>query len=236
MKKSKLVIYIIAMCIWAYLQISAGSSNDLIHIYDGVVFDSTIVHYVRCFFLFACYSLYTHNEFETYINQYGTILVIRENSREKFFLHFGRRLLRLVLQIEAIRIGCYTALMIVMKQGVTINSPLLLFTSVFLNIFIYFFLLFIQMLVEIWCSGKIAVVITLVNFLIGLGISDIIDRSQFISNKINILLIQNLTMRIRVECLIENEYMILIIVGGLLLCLGVIYAVAKMCFKEKDIL
>lgn len=236
MKKSKFLIYVIAMCIWAYTQIRVGGGNDLIQIYDGVIFNSSIVHYVRWFYLLACYSLYIYNEFEAYIHQYGVILITRETSREKFFRHLVKRLIKLVLQIEGIKLGCCTAIMVIMKRGITISSPLEFFNSIFLNLVICFLFLFIQMIVEIWCSGNISVVITLVNFLIGFGISDFIDRSQFVSDKMNLLLIQNLTMRIRVVKLVENKYMTFIIIGGLMVSIGIIYTVAKMRFKEKDIL
>ena len=65
MKNIKNIIFIAALCIAAYLQIQVSRDTDLINMYNGVIFNGNITFYIRCFFLFACYSLYTFYEFET---------------------------------------------------------------------------------------------------------------------------------------------------------------------------
>lgn len=236
MKKNKIVIYVVAMCVWAYLQIQGSWGNDLLHAYDGVVFNSTIAYYVKCFFLFACYSLYTYNEFETHMNQYGIILVTREASRDKLLLHLAQRLLKFILQIEVLRVVCYGLMLLLMKQSITVSSPIDFVRSIFLNILVCFLILFIQMIVEIWYSGNIAVVISLTSFLIGLGISDIIERSEVIPSTVNLLFVQNLTMRIRVESMVENDGIMIAVIIGLLMGIVGMYFITQLCFRKKDIL
>lgn len=235
MKKSKIIIYIVAICMWAYLQIRSDWGNDLLYLYDGVVFNSTIAYYVQCFFLFACYSLYTYNEFETYINQYGMILVTREASRDKLLLHLTQRLLKFVLQIEIMKVVCYGIILLFMEKSIVISSPFIFIRSIIINILVYVLILFVQMVIEIWYSGNIAVVVSLAYFLAGLGISDIIQRSETIPSNINLIFVQNLSMRIRFESMITNAGTVFAVIGVLVIVIVSIYFITRFYFRKKDI-
>lgn len=236
MKNIKNIIFIVALCIVAYLQIQVSQDTDLISMYNGVIFNGNITFYIRCFFLFACYSLYIYNEFETYMKEYGVLLVTREKSRNRLLMRLTERLLRLIVQIESIKILCYVVFMIIIKGKITANNPFQLIKIVILNILVIFLIMFVQMIVELYFSGNIAVCISLAYFLFSLDISDYIERSNSFSPQINLLMIPNLMMKVRLDMLIKDTGMYFVVMGVLILIVISIYLLTKRQFLNKDII
>ncbi len=236
MKNIKNIIFIAALCIAAYLQIQVSRDTDLINMYNGVIFNGNITFYIRCFFLFACYSLYTYNEFETYMKEYGVLLVTREKSRNRLLMRLTERLLRLIIQIECIKILCYVVLMIIIKGRITANNPFELIKIVILNILVIFLIMFVQMIVELYFSGNIAVCISLAYFLFSLDISDFIERSNLVPSKMNLLMIPNLMMKVRLDMLIKDTGMHFVVIGILMLIVIILYLLIKRQFLKKDII
>lgn len=237
MKKYKNIIFIVALCIFAYLQTGLSRDSDLINLYNGLEFNSKIAFYARWFFLFACYCLYTYNEFETYIKQYGIILVTREKSRNRLMMHLTERLLRLILQIEGIKILCYMVFTIITWRNLTVCNPMELIKMIIINILVYFLILFLQMVVEIYFSGNIAVCMSLAYFLMGLGISDIIiKKSSLFLHKLNLIIIPNLLMKVRLDIMIKNKQMHFAVIVILIFVIISTYLFFMRQIKKKDLM
>lgn len=235
MKRIKKLIFIVALSIAAYLQIQVSKDTDLINLYNGVVFNGNITFYIRAFFLFACYSLYVYNEFETYIKEYGIILVTREKSRSRLLARLTERLLIFLVEIGSMKILCYMVLMIMINGKITVNNPLELVKMMFLYVLVVFLMMFIQMIAELYLSGNIAVCIPLTCFLIDLGISDYIERSN-LPSEINLFMFPNLMMKNRLDVLINNKNHYFILIGGLMMIMMSLFLVIKRKFQKKDIL
>lgn len=235
MKNIKNIIFVIALSIFAYLQVQISQDADLINIYGGVIFNASAVFYVRWFFLFACYSLYIYGEFETYVKEYGILLVTREKSRNRLLMRLTQRLLRLIVQIELIKILCYVVIMIIIKGKITANNPFELIKMVILNILVIFSIMFVQMIVELYFSGNIAVCVSLTYFLFSLEISDFIEKSNFFPKEINLSMFPNLMMKVRLDKLIRNTDMYFAVMVGIILVIASIYLTTKRLFQKKDI-
>lgn len=234
MKRIKKLVFVVALSIFAYLQIQVGSDTDLINLYNGVVFNGNITLYIRWFFLFACYVLYIYNEFEIYLKEYGILLVTREKSRNLLLIRLIKRLLVFIVQVESMKILCYMVLMIILNGKITLNNPLELIIILFFNILVIFLILFIQMIVELYLSGNVAVCISLTYFLISLGISDYIEKSS-LPYQINLLMVPNLMMKFRLDMLIKSNEQCFIVMGILMTIMMSIFLLIKRQFLKKDI-
>lgn len=235
MKRYKNIIFLVALCIFAYLQINLSRDSDLINLYYGTVFNGIPAIYVRWFLLFACYCLYTYNEFETYIKQYGIILVTREQSRNRLMLRLTARLLRLILQIEVMKIICYMVFTLIIRRKLTVSNPAELIKMIVINILVFLLILFLQMIIEIYFSGNTAVCISLAYFILGLGISDFVERSTLVSRKLNLIFLPNLVMKIRLDELIKDRQMHIAVIGILIVLIISTYLFFTHQFRKKDL-
>ncbi len=236
MKKTKNIMFAAALCIWAYLQVKISAGGDIINIYNGVGFNGRIVLYVRSFFLFSCYCLYAYNEFETYISRYGVLLITREKSRNKLLMRLTGKLIWLFVKIEAIKILCFVVFMIIIRGSITVKNPLELFILAVLNSLSYLLMLFIQMSIEIFLSGNVAVCVSMAYFLTSLCVSDYIYKISFLSKTINLFFVPNITMKPRLDEMNVTGSIFYIIVGALLLCFLCMYILVYRIFRKRDLL
>lgn len=236
MKKTKNIMFAAALCIWAYLQVKISAGGDIINIYNGVGFNGRIVLYVRSFFLFSCYCLYAYNEFETYISRYGVLLITREKSRNKLLMRLTGKLIRLTATVEAVKIFCFVVFALIIRGSITVNNPLEFILMAVLNILSYLIILFIQMSIEIFLSGNVAVCVSMAYFLTSLCVSDYIYKISFLSKRINLLFVPNITMKLRLDEMKVTGSIYYIIAGTLMFCFSCMYILVYRIFRKRDLL
>lgn len=236
MKKNKNILYILALCLFSYLQVKTSEGTDIINLYSGVIFNPKFVYYINCFFLYACYCLYIYNEFEPYVTGYGICLITREKSRKQFAMHLVKRLLGFFVSFETMKILCYLLVTQIVKGQITLSNPLELIQMIILNMLCYVIILFFQMIMELYFSGNFAMWISLIYFSICIGISDFIHTADFLTDKLNLLFIPNLMFKNRLNVLLQNDNHVYFLIM-LLICIAVcIYIVFTKMLKRKDIL
>lgn len=236
MKKVKYVIYILALCFYSYIFLPMTKGTDLIHLYQGVRFNSNISAYVMQFFLFLCYSLFIYNEFETYIEEYGILIMTRVQSRNKLINQLTKKMFGLVIQIELIKIVCYTIISIFRNGTITVNSPNELLRIVVLEVLVYTIILFVQMILEIYYSGKIALCINLTYFIACINLGDMLYGITNNVKWLNFFILPNLMMKCRLDLLVDKKetyYWIFIVLGITVLS---IYFIVRRIFSKKDII
>lgn len=236
MKLAKNIIFVIMLCLFSYLYIPLNYDTEFINLYNGINFNSRIYYYLVQFFLFSCYSLFIYNEFETYIYQYGLHVVLREQSRNKMIFRLTIKLLFFILWLEFIKIISYICCMLIMRGKITLSHPFEVLKIFFLHLFVYLLILFIQMMLEIFISGKLALCVILSYFLLSISLSDIIYESDFMAKTLNLILLPNLSMKLRLDDLISDEYLYFIVFAFLILIMFVTYRLSQYFFSRKDIL
>lgn len=236
MKKVKCIIFIIVSCVFAVWLSRVSEDSDLINIYYGTIFNSKIFYYMYLFMIFAGYSLFIYGEFKPYVYGYGIIIVTREKSRKKLLKRMAGRLLGNIVILELIKIISITITTLLIKKEIMISEPMVFAKMAVINIYVLFSILLFQMMIEIYFTSELALLISLSYYLVGIVASDFIYRSSLISKKISCIFIQNLSMKARLDSLVDG-YMELFIIFGLLLCLiMLVYLFFKGKFQKKDLI
>lgn len=222
------------IALYSYLTAKMSTDLDVINLYNGVGFESKLIFILINFLMLACYCLYIYNEFETYIYEYGVYIVVREHSRKKILSRLIVKLLSYILFIESIKILSYIFFMLILRGGITISSPLETLKVVTIHLGVYILILLIQMMLELYFTGKVALIAVLSYYLFNVGLGSMLYKTK---SFINICLLPNLAMKFRIDILMKDyslSYLnILIFLISLIFITGVIF---QHLFVKKDIL
>lgn len=235
MRRSKYIIFTIAMCLYSLLYMNYTEGVFLINLYNGFPFGCNEIRYIIQFILFLSYSVFVYNEFETYIDQYGVLLVVRYQSRNRMVLQLFFRLSTYICILECIKLFCFVILSIILRGSIIINDPIVLYKTITLEILVYIIVFFVQVILEIFYSGKIALFIVLSYYLCCLGVSNSLFLNTIEVKKINLILLPNLTMRYRLDELTGGKHYIILLVG-VFAVISFLFLLFRKLFSRKDIL
>lgn len=222
------------IALYSYLTAKMSTDLDVINLYNGVDFESKLIFILINFLMLACYCLYIYNEFETYIYEYGIYIVVREHSRKKILGRLIVKLLLYIFLIEFIKIFIYICFMLILRGGITISSPLETLKMVSIYLGIYILMLLIQMMLELYFTGKVALIAVLGYYLFNIGLGSMIYRTKSL---INICLVPNLAMKFRLDILMKDYNLsYLNILTFLISLIFITLLVSRHLFVKKDIL
>lgn len=236
MRSLKKIIFVCGLLLFSYFHLKITKDNDLAELYSGLVFHNSPVFYVPYLLLFACYSLYTYREYSTFLGKYGVILIFREKSRSKLYHHMIKILMKALLFIEIVKIGCYLFLQLILKGEVYCREPLEFLKMIVFHLLIYGFVLLLQMNIELFSSGDIAVFVSMAVYVISLGMSNLIGTETFLEKVLQSVNIFNLTMQIRLNTLIDSfasQTIIMVALSGIIF---LVFQLGKAMFLKKDLL
>lgn len=141
-----------------------------------------------------------------------------------------------LLFIEIVKIGCYLFLQLILKGEVYCREPLEFLKMIVFHLLIYGFVLLLQMNIELFSSGDIAVFVSMAVYVISLGMSNLIGTETFLEKVLQSVNIFNLTMQIRLNTLIDSfasQAIIMVALSGIIF---LVFQLGKAMFLKKDLL
>lgn len=234
MKVNKFVGFFFVFFLPAIFCVNISEGTDFINLYRGVNFQSKFNFYLTQFFQFSCYSLYIYHDFSKYMKEYGIFVVTRTQNRTKLLKKLMVILLRYMIELEVIKIVSFICVMRVVKGSITVEDITKSFAFVLGSIVINYVIFFMQMLIEINYSSSIALYSILSFNIISFCISDVIYKSDFISNQLCICLLPNLLMEKRIESLAKNNLFYMESLFFIIVFSVIIFCVAKRNMKTRD--
>lgn len=233
--KAKYGICIVSLCLFSYMNLSLNGSKEIVSLYNGASFDGRPIEYALIFFLFSTFCLFIYHEFETHMFQSGMYFVIREQSRSKITMRLGKKLFIYMLQFEGLKLISYVIIMLIMNKTVVLKSPVDIMKIFLLHFLAYFIILMYQVLLEIMLSSKIALFITLSLYIVLIGISDFMFRGLSNAKALSLIILPNISMKLRLEAINLNDYYFYVLVGYLLLILFFTYIISRKIIAKLDI-
>ena len=234
MKFKKYIILIIFIFIYAYLTVDVSESTDIINLYKGALFQTRINFILYEVIITICYCLFIHNEFESYVHEYGIYVITREKSRSKLLWRLIYKLLSFILIIESLKVISFSIIMILKKGKITVNNPIEVLKMISLTLMVYIIILFIQMMIELYLEGRTAIAIVLTYYIVNLGLGTVLYNFE---SKLNVLILPNYIMKYRLDVLIKEynlNYTNILMILGLIIIIMVI--TAHKMFLKKDII
>lgn len=218
-----------------YMMAQLYRDGNMETIFNGVAYGSRVYFYVLPFFVFACFSLYMHGEFEEYVCGMGVYRLIRE-GRSRLFVRLAARLFLQLLAIGAIHISGYGCMCYAMIGKIYFGDWRLFVRFLIVNAFVYYFVFFVQMMLELWMSGRIAMYITMVYYLVSLFVGDMLYIADNSLPHLQLFFLPNIAMRVRWEkignLLFGPGTEILLLTG--IIC--IIFFAGNFLFRKKDII
>lgn len=197
-KVLKNIIFIGLVLLADFMLARLHMDGDMLLFYDGVAYGASMYFYMLQFFVFACYSLYMHSEFENYVYGAGVYRLVRE-GRKKLFWRLNARLAGLLIGLSFVQLAGYG------MMNLFLASKLYLidwgsFLHIFLvNLLAYYFVFFLQMMLELWFSGRIAMYLVMLYYLFSLFAGDNLHLLGNHFSLLQFLFLPNITMRLRWE-------------------------------------
>lgn len=209
--------------------------GNLLSVFDGIDYGGRLYFYMLHFFVFACYSMYIHGEFEGFVNGAGIYKIVRE-GRNWLFARMSARLACMLFVLGAVHLTGYGAMNLFLSGRAYLTDLKLFIHMLFVNIFVYYFVFFIQMVMELWFSGRIAMYIVMLYYLVGLFIGDSMYLAGNHFPLLQFLFLPNIAMRLRWEKLYSSSWMSGVEMVLLVGIIVVSFFIGRKLFQEKDIM
>ncbi len=233
-KVLKNVIFIGLILLADFMLAQLHVDGDMLPFYDGVAYGASMYFYMLQFFVFACYSLYMHSEFENFLYGAGVYRLVRE-GRKKLFWRLNARLVALFIGISFAQLAGYGMIKLLLAKQLYLIDRISFLHICIVNLLAYYFVFFLQMILELWFSGRIAMYLVMLYYLFSLFAGDNLHLLGNRLSSLQFLFLPNITMRLRWEKMcssfwmtgIEFVFLVGIIIAGLF--------VGCKLFQQKDI-
>lgn len=233
MKKIKIGMIFIAMCISNYICVISENKIALQDIYCGVTYNGRVVFYAVSLLVYMCYSVFIYEEQDDYISNYGILTLTRNKNRINILNTLCIENFKMVMEVEFIKIISFLIMELIVKRKIEFKGINIFLLDMFEFVVAIFIFMFIQMIFEIVLSPNTAIVISAFLFLGSMFFSDLIDRMGVLSG-LQYLLFSNAMMNLRKNCFIKNILEHMILICCMLGILFVMYSVSKKYFNERD--
>lgn len=238
-KLAKKLVFAAMIFLADFMLVESGADSDLIAIYDGVRYGDILYYYMLQFFVFSCYSVYIQGEFENLVSNSGIYIMIR-GERKKLFSMLNARLIKILLNISFLHLAGYVAMELLLTHRVHTGDGKAFLHALLVNFLVYYLLLFVQMILELWFTGRIALCVIMFFYLFSLFVGDLLlGMGRFsrgiVSVSLQFIFFPNIAMRLRWKELLEIQPMN----GQEFIILAGMIVVAVICgyklFQKKDI-
>ncbi len=237
-RKSLMYTPIIAVLMFLYVLQYRDYNFSLV--YFGMRFDIDIRLYLFNMLFTACYCFYIFGDAEKYLDRYGSIIVVRCQSRIYLFRQIIASLIRKILFIEVIKNISFLFASLVINHRIQINF-LKYLQEMLIYILTIFFILIIQTCIEMYYTSQIAVTLALSMYILTSFIGSymyIIYQSQNIKKGlfINLFIITSYGMTARTDAIREVLGIKYFVLLGIITVIDVtFYFIVRNLFKKKDI-
>lgn len=236
MKTLKMIIFGLAMMVYSYVSVSLYHTPDAKEIYSGIPYGGILYVYMIHLLFLGCYMFYVYTDIEEYLYQYGVYMVTREQSRKKLFLRLTKKIFWKALQLECMLWAGYFIITMLEYGKVQIPDFHVFLTRIILHFLCVYTLLFVQMLLEIFLSGKIALISILSGYLSLVCLSDLLHKCEIKVKYIELLLFPNLLMQSRLYKILPQNQMDCFVILFVLFCDIILYWIGRKLFFKKDII
>lgn len=231
----KKLVFAGLVCMVDFMLVRLNEDGNLILIFDGAAYDSHVYYYMFPFFIFACYSMYIHGEFGEYVSKTGICLLVRA-GRGRLYEKLCAKLVGMYCFILTIHLAGYGIGCFVLCGRVYLSDIKLFVCMLAINVLVYFLVFLVQMILELWLTGRTAMYIIMIYYLASLYVGDCLYRAENQVLPCHFPFLPNIAMRLRLEKLAgfpETAATGIILLGGIT---AGFYGIGRKMFNKKDII